>query len=76
MIGTIPKFQRQGAASMLVKWGLDYADDRGLLPYLEASPAGLGVSQNHGFKVVDRRRQKRKVFRSDGGECWRRGIVA
>ena len=40
---------------MLVKWGIDYADDRGLLAYLEASRAGLGVYQKHGFKVVDRR---------------------
>lgn len=69
--GNSKSFNVKVLASMLVKLGIDYADDRGLPADLEASPAGLGVYQKHGFKVVDRRRQKCKVVQIR----WRRVLA-
>lgn len=49
---TDPAHQRRGAGSMLVKWGCERADERGLISVLTASEAGLKVYLNHGFEVV------------------------
>lgn len=49
---THPTYQRRGAGGMLVKWGCDKADERGLMSALIASTAGLGVYLKHGFEVV------------------------
>jgi hypothetical protein len=43
---------RRGAGSMLVKWGTDQADERGIPCYLESSPEGFGLYNKHGFKEV------------------------
>ncbi|EXJ77805.1 hypothetical protein A1O3_10034 [Capronia epimyces CBS 606.96] len=51
---TSPQYQRQGAGSLLLDWGLERADDRGLATYVEASPAAVRLYQRHGFKEVDR----------------------
>ena len=37
---------------MLVKWGTDQADERGLPCFLESSPEGLGLYRKHGFREV------------------------
>jgi hypothetical protein len=37
---------------MLVKWGTDQADERGIPCYLESSPEGFGLYNKHGFKEV------------------------
>ena len=50
---TLPMYQRKGIASLLLKWGLDIADDRGLVCYLDASPMGLGLYKKFGWKEVD-----------------------
>jgi len=36
---------------MLVKWGCDRADERGLISVLMASETGLGLYLKHGFEV-------------------------
>ncbi|EXJ71788.1 uncharacterized protein A1O5_05598 [Cladophialophora psammophila CBS 110553] len=51
-IGTSPKYQRQGAASLLLDWGLERADDRGLAAYVESAPAALRLYEKYGFKEV------------------------
>ncbi|OQU98400.1 hypothetical protein CLAIMM_04194 [Cladophialophora immunda] len=51
-VGTSPKYQKQGAASLLVQWGLERADDRGLPAYVESAPAALRLYEKHGFKEV------------------------
>jgi hypothetical protein len=35
---------------MLVKWGTDQADERGIPCYLESSPEGFDLYNKHGFK--------------------------
>jgi hypothetical protein len=37
---------------MLVKWGTDQADERGIPCYLESSPEGFSLYNKHGFKEV------------------------
>lgn len=37
---------------MLVAWGCEKADERGLISVLTSSEAGLKVYLNHGFEVV------------------------
>lgn len=37
---------------MLVKWGTDIADDKGLPCYLEASANGYGLYMKHGFELL------------------------
>ena len=49
---TDPKYQRQGAGSMLVKWGCDKADELGIIGTLTASKAGLKTYLKHDFEIV------------------------
>ncbi|EXJ86048.1 hypothetical protein A1O1_06417 [Capronia coronata CBS 617.96] len=53
-IGTSPKYQKQGAGSLLLDWGLERADDRGFATYVEASPAAVRLYRKQGFAEVDR----------------------
>lgn len=39
---------------MLLKWGLEKADEEGLESYLEASPVGKSLYEKLGFKEVGR----------------------
>lgn len=55
-VGTNPKYQKQGAASMLVAWGCERADDNHLPTYVEATPIAQGVYTRHGFVKVDQLR--------------------
>lgn len=45
----------RGAAGMLMKWGLDRADDEGMPSYLDATPRAKGMYEKLGFCVVDQR---------------------
>jgi GNAT superfamily N-acetyltransferase len=47
-----PTHRRRGAASLLIEWGTQRADERGLKCVLMASEAGFGAYLKHGFKVV------------------------
>ncbi|KAI7091312.1 hypothetical protein KC356_g804 [Hortaea werneckii] len=52
MLVTHPSHQRRGAASMLVQWGCEKADERGMAAALIAKEAGMGVYLRHGFQVM------------------------
>lgn len=49
LIATKPEFQGKGAAGMLMRWGLEKADEEGVESYLEASPEGKPVYEHFGF---------------------------
>ncbi|KAF7853662.1 hypothetical protein EAF04_010653 [Stromatinia cepivora] len=51
-ITTDPKHQKQGAGSMLVKWGVDVADSLNGEAYLEATEMGRPVYEKFGFVVL------------------------
>ncbi|KAK5134952.1 hypothetical protein LTR08_005903 [Meristemomyces frigidus] len=71
---THPAHQRKGAGSMLVKWGCDKADEKGVMSALMASAAGQKVYQNHGFKVVFEKPFDLRPYGIDETEL-RRGMI-
>jgi GNAT superfamily N-acetyltransferase len=50
---TLPRHERKGAGSSLVRWGCEKADEAGVEAYLEASPMGAPMYARHGFVAVD-----------------------
>ena len=52
MISVNPLYQRKGVGSLLMQWGCDEADRRGLESYILASPAGVQLYRRFGFKTV------------------------
>lgn len=46
-------FQRRGAGTTLVKWGMDLADEMKLPIHIEASAAGFGLYSKLGFRQVE-----------------------
>lgn len=53
IIVTHPTHQRRGAASKIVKWGCDKADELSLPAYLEATAAGHPMYLKNGFEKID-----------------------
>jgi predicted acetyltransferase len=53
-VGTAPKYRKQGAASLCLKWGTRLADEKGLPGYVEGTPIGTGIYRRYGFEVIDR----------------------
>ncbi|OHE96130.1 acetyltransferase [Colletotrichum orchidophilum] len=53
---THPDYQRRGAASMLLRWGCELADENGVGAYVDASKAGALLYERFGFvdESVDR----------------------
>ncbi|OCL15025.1 acyl-CoA N-acyltransferase [Glonium stellatum] len=49
---TLPEHQRRGAASMLVQWGVDKADEMGVETYLDSSIIARPLYERFGFEVV------------------------
>lgn len=48
-----PKYQRQGAGRMLVKWGTAEADRLGVKAVVEATTYGRGLYEQEGFEFVE-----------------------
>ncbi|KAF2220741.1 hypothetical protein BDZ85DRAFT_267075 [Elsinoe ampelina] len=51
MCCTDPAYARRGAGSMMLKWGVDLADQLFLPAWVEASEAGSMLYQTHGFAI-------------------------
>lgn len=71
---THPNHQRHGAGSMLVKWGTDEADKRGIISVLVATQMGLGCYLKNGFEVVREDKMDLRPFGVDEVEI-RRGMI-
>lgn len=52
MIVTAPDHRRRGAASYLVQWGLDAADEAGVEIWLESSVAGKPMYEKFGLRPL------------------------
>lgn len=50
---TDPTYARRGAASLLLKWGTDQANELGIPIYLESSPGGHELYLRYGFKDME-----------------------
>jgi hypothetical protein len=55
MLCTRPSARRQGAAGMLLRWGLELADQEQLSIYAMVSPMimSFGAANQLGFKAID-----------------------
>ncbi|KAF2120754.1 hypothetical protein BDV96DRAFT_274845 [Lophiotrema nucula] len=51
-LATLQEHARRGAASMLLKWGLDMADELGLETYLDTTPVARRLYERSGFVLV------------------------
>ncbi|KAI9761420.1 MAG: hypothetical protein M4579_001070 [Chaenotheca gracillima] len=51
---TNPKYQKRGAASRLLDWGVAQADAAGIPAYLEATPGAVGLYKSRGFEETGR----------------------
>ncbi|KAI8938838.1 hypothetical protein NX059_004701 [Plenodomus lindquistii] len=49
---TLPEHERRGAGAMLVRWGCERADERGVECYVEASVVGAPLYARFGFQKV------------------------
>lgn len=67
MIVTSPDYRRRGAASLLLQWGIDSADERGVEIYLESSMAGRPLYEKFGLRTL-------KVFDFDMAQLGYEGI--
>jgi GNAT superfamily N-acetyltransferase len=56
MISTRKIYQGKGAASMLIRWGVEKADLDGVECYLDSTPDGKSTYQRYGFKEVESER--------------------
>lgn len=50
---TDPAHQRRGAASIIVAWGCEKADQMSLPAFLEATAAGQPIYLKQGFQKID-----------------------
>jgi GNAT superfamily N-acetyltransferase len=48
------RYQRRGLGGVLVKWGIDEANRRGLPTYIEGTSKGYGLYVKHGMREVHR----------------------
>lgn len=53
ILGTDPTYERRGAGTLSLKWGLALADLLSVPVWLNASPTGRPLYERHGFEVVD-----------------------
>ena len=51
---TAPTYRRRGLASILVKWGIERADNNQKTIILDASPSGFPLYKTLGFEEVDK----------------------
>jgi GNAT superfamily N-acetyltransferase len=54
MLATDPAYQGKGAGSLMMKWGLNQADEKGWEAYLEASPDAVPLYEKFGFREAGR----------------------
>jgi predicted N-acetyltransferase YhbS len=53
-MGTDPSYERRGAASKLVRWGIDRCDKEGVPAYLERTLNAAAFYEKMGFRALDR----------------------
>ncbi|KAF1956347.1 hypothetical protein CC80DRAFT_473230 [Byssothecium circinans] len=69
-LATHPEHQGRGAARLLVDWGLQKADQEGLVVYLDSSLAGRGMYEKRGFELVREVTFDRGEWGGEGVDWW------
>ena len=67
---THPDYRNQGAAGLLVHWGTEQADKRGIEAYVEATYLGRSVYERYGFVMMHI--AEMSFHRECPGEEWQR----
>lgn len=52
MLGVSPKYQRHGIGTSLIEWGLERAQEEGVICILESSEVAQGLYERKGFQKV------------------------
>jgi predicted N-acetyltransferase YhbS len=52
-VGTDPPHERRGAASLLIRWGLEHCRGDNVPAYLESTVEAGPLYERHGFKAVE-----------------------
>lgn len=71
-LGVLPEYRRKGVGTMLMRWGVEMADELGLEGYLEATMMGKPLYEKFGFQVVDKVRYDMGKY---GKEGWDETVV-
>jgi len=53
LLAVRPSWRKRGVGSLLVSWGMKNGAKEGVICSLESSPAGKGLYERLGFKMVD-----------------------
>ena len=53
-VGTDPQHERRGAATTLIRWGLEKSKREDVPAYLESTPNAAALYERLGFRAVDR----------------------
>lgn len=53
LLVTAKEFRRRGAASLLVRWGIELSEKNGLPCYVQASEQGQKLYEHHGFEDLE-----------------------
>lgn len=74
LLGTLPTFERQGAASRLIRRGLERADEMGVPAYVDSSPTGLKLYEKMGFRQCGEMKVDLSRFEGVEGKGERLGV--
>jgi GNAT superfamily N-acetyltransferase len=69
MLATHPDHQGRGAGKMLLSWGLEKADEEGLVTYLNATDVGRQMYEKKGFEVRKTIEWDRVPWGGKGKDC-------
>ncbi|KAE9370584.1 hypothetical protein N431DRAFT_468621 [Stipitochalara longipes BDJ] len=53
LLGTLPSYERQGAASLHLAWATQLADEKGLACWVQASPMSVHLYKKFGFDIQE-----------------------
>ena len=71
MCTTLPAHRRRGAGSLMLKWGIDKADELNYDAYMEATPYGRQLYTKFGFIYTDTYEIGKESGRGEGDEAWK-----
>jgi GNAT superfamily N-acetyltransferase len=69
MLATHPEHQGRGAGKILLDWGIQKADDEGLMTYLNATDVGRRMYEKRGFEVKKVIEWDRVPWGGEGQDC-------
>jgi ribosomal protein S18 acetylase RimI-like enzyme len=65
-IGTDPRYERRGAASLMVQWGLERCRAENYPAYLESTMNAVPLYDRHGFVAVEKIYLELETANEDG----------